>query len=437
MIMVKTFILSNGVKVVTYNIPQIKSIHLTVGVKGGSFGEEQGKNGVAHFMEHMLLQGIPLFPNAEELSTAIEKLAGGYNAYTSMLLITFAISLPFIHLEEAVKIASEVMFSPLFPQASLEKERKAVLSEIAQLKDSLSYKLEQQFRVTRFTTKSVLQRDVGGITGVVQNITREDLLRYWERYFLPENTYIYIGGNFSESDVRSYLDTYFASQKKNRQFSGYPDISKKDFAEKTVTIKTDKSLGTNYITLSFPALSLDDDWKQIVLQDLALILLGKIRTSRLFKLLRYQKGLVYNISARQTLLPGVGYIDISSEVATEHIEEVTATIAKTVHDFISNGPTDEEMKLVTHYAENSWLMAFDSPESASDWLEQELLWEDKVRMPEEYIAMVKHVTKKDIMSAMKNFWDFEKLQLLIHGPLEESKNSIKKFQKLLSPLYNF
>ncbi len=432
--MVKIFTLPNGIYVVTYNIPQVKSVHITASVKGGSLVEKKELNGVAHFMEHMLVQGIPSFPTVEKLSTYVESLAGGYNAYTSQLTVTFSMTVPFIHLESAIKIASEVMFSPLFPEEALERERKAVISEITQRKDSLGYKLGQTFKSHRYTKDSVLLQQVGGSLDAVQKLQRKDLLDYWKKYFVPKNTYIYIGGNFAEEKLQEFLKTYFGEVKNTETFSGFPSLTRAEFGEGSVFLKEDPSLGTNYVALSFPALCLEDHWEKTAKQDIALTVLGQLRTSRLFKLLRYQKGLVYNVYAQRALMPGLGYVDIGSEVSNEHLEEVIRIIADTLHEYMHNGPTEEELKFVKNYYMNSWLMAFDSPSSAANWLEEEMLWEEKIRMPEDYIAMVKTITKKDILDMMQKNWDLKKLQLLIQGPLKASKENKDTFAALIQKL---
>lgn len=432
--MVKTYTLPNGIHIVTYNIPQVKSLHVSVAIKCGSLVEEKSVNGVAHFMEHMLVQGIPSFPNVEKLSTHVEGLAGAYNAYTSQLLVSFGITLPFIHIKEAIKIASEVIFSPLFPEDVLEKERKAVISEITQRKDSLGYKLGKEFKTVRFSPQSILHQEVGGELEAVKRLTRQDLMTYWEKYFLSSNTYIYIGGNFDEKELAELLEHHFSSQQKKGEFTGYPQLSEKDFSQRSVIIKENKELGVNYLTFSFPSMSLQEPWKITAMQDIALTVLGQLRTSRLFKLLRYQKGLVYGVSSQRALLPSIGYIDIGSETASEHLEEVIGLITTTVADYIANGPTEEEMAFVKNYFTSSWLMAFDNPSSVADWLEEELLWEEKVRMPEEYIDMIKSITKEDIIDVMKKYWNLSKLQLLIQGPTEDTKENKETFSKILEIL---
>ncbi len=109
-------------------------------VKGGSIVESPDKNGLAHFMEHMMVQGSPSFKDAQVLSNYIESMAGRYGASTSRFLVHYYISLPFSKLDNALQITKETFFEPSFPTEALEKERHAVFNELKQHNDSKWYK---------------------------------------------------------------------------------------------------------------------------------------------------------------------------------------------------------------------------------------------------------------------------------------------------------
>ena len=138
--MLKQFELKNGLKVVTYSIPQMRSVFLAISVKGGSVFDSPETSGAAHFMEHILVQAIPSFPTVEQLSSFMESLAGGYNASTSFGNIRFNASAPAIYTDDLLKIAGEVFYEPLFKEDDIERERGAVLQEISQRKIHLDIK---------------------------------------------------------------------------------------------------------------------------------------------------------------------------------------------------------------------------------------------------------------------------------------------------------
>jgi predicted Zn-dependent peptidase len=414
----------------------LRSMHLRLSIKGGSIVDGKEKEGLAHFMEHMLVQGIPSFPSAQELSAFSESLAGSYNAYTSQLTVSFAMTVPFIHTEDAIKIGSEVFFAPLFPQESIEKERRAVLNEIKQDQDSRWFKFQEFFRVTRLAQASPLQTRTVGSPDIVQQLQRDDFITYWKEYFVPENTYLFLIGNLEQQRTKALLEQYFGQYpaSKKDMTSIFPKLSSDDLADRQVVLRTDNELQVNYFDLTFPALSMDNDLKTRMAQNIALIILGRLRTSRLFQLLRYQKGLVYGVSSNDSQWLGTGYAYISSEISNEHLDEVIQLIVTELKKFMQFGPTEKELAFTKHYLSNSWLMSFDNPSSIIDWVSNEFLWKEKILLPEDCIQLVETITVADLVNVMQNHWDMQKLQLTIQGPIKDTATNRKKFTQMIKDL---
>lgn len=421
--MLNTFTLKNGIKVATYRLPQVKSVHIHSEVKAGSILETDKNNGVAHFMEHMLVQGVPSLPNVEKFSSFIEGLAGTYGATTDPLTVDFHINLPFNKLETGIHIASEVIFEPLFVPEALEKERVAVINELLQRMDSHFYKISRFFKEVRYPKSHPLYRDTGGDLDIVKKVTIDDLKKYWKEYFLANNTYLLVTGNFEEEELKGLLNKYFEKHPKSERVVKYPEISNSDFTNRTVALRSDQNLKTAYIDFSFPGFAtLDPDKysKELLGQSLLTIILGRLRNSRLFKLLRYQKGLVYGVSAGISGVPGINSINISSETGHENLNEVVRLITAELMAFVDKGLTEKELKFAKYFMENQWLMSFDHPSSIASWIGHELLWKKNIRLPEDSIEELKGIDNKFLLDLMKKHWDFSKLNLVIQGPVEES-----------------
>ncbi|QQG43167.1 MAG: insulinase family protein [Candidatus Daviesbacteria bacterium] len=431
--MLKTFTLKNGIKVATYNLPQLKSVYLHITVKGGNLLENSQNNGVAHFMEHILVQGIPSYPTAEGLSWFIESCSGRYQAMTHTTSIDFNITVPFNHLEQALQIASQVFFAPLFPEEAIEKERRVVISEINERKDASWYKRAEFFRKVRFQEKHPLTLDGGGSLEVVKNLQRQDLVGFWEKYFTTGNTYLLITGNFLYTNLKKLIKKYL-EEVSPKERDNFPDLSNQDFSGRQVAIREDNALQLIYLDLTSPALSLADSLRERVILNLALVIFGRLRNSRLFKLLRYQKGLVYDVSAGANLYPGLGYIYISSQVLYEHLDEVLTIICQEVENFVKFGLTEEELEFARNFLINQWLMSFDHPNNIAGWILQDLFWEKSIQLPEYYISLVKKIKLSDVKKVMKKHWGFGKLNLTLQGPIKNSKENIKKYSRILENL---
>ncbi len=432
--MLQTFTLKNGLKVATYSIPQMKSAFLGISVKAGSIFDTDKTAGTAHFMEHILVEGTPSFPDVESLSTFIESLAGAYNAYTYSQHIKFSINAPASRLEDLLKISSEVFFEPLFTEASIEKERGAILEEIYQRQDATWYKNSRFFSQIRFKKGHPLLLDGGGMIETVQKLQKTDLTNYYRKFFHPKNTYLVLVGGFSNPNAKKLIENQFEKYSSKDVFPGFPELTNEDMTKRTTAIRNDPTLKTCYVDLSFPSVSDQISWQKQLPQTLIRNILGRLRVSRLFSLLRQKLGLVYDVSFGSSTFSDFGFCYVSTQTAPEKLEQVIHIIAKELKSFITYGPTEDEINFAKNYMVNSTLMQFDHPSAIGGWIEGDLLWEDRIYMPEEYIKVIEKVTKKDIMDFMQKYWDFAKLNLVIQGPVPNTKSNITKFSKLIKEL---
>lgn len=429
--MLKTFTLKNGLKVAQYSMPTIRSAFLTLAVKGGAIFDPDKKDGTGHFMEHLLVQGTPSFPTVESLSDYIEKLAGGYNASTSFQSIRFTINAPADHISDMIRISSEVFFSPLFADESIKRERTAIISEIRQRRDTLSYKNGDFFDEIRYKKGHLALRDIAGTVESVRKIKRDDLVAFWKELFFPSNTYLVVVGGFNAMEIESLTDKYFGEYTSQKQFSGFPNLTNNDLSDKMVAIREDKKLQSAYITISFPSVSDQVPLKDRVVQGTISNILGGLRSSRLYRLLRQQRGLVYHVSVGVSSYETFGFTYISSQVPKESVDEVLELIFKELSGFIKNGPTDEEVAFAKNYSINRNLMQFDHPSAIASWIEDDLMWEDQIYLPEEYVKIVQSVTREDIVDSIRKYWDLSKINLVIQGPIANSVKNKEKYSQMM------
>lgn len=432
--MLKVFTLKNGIKVATYSIPQMRSIFLSQSIKAGSVFDSEQTSGTAHFMEHLLVQGTPSYPTVEALSSFMEGIAGSYNAATGRDTVKFYASAPSRYIEEILKISGEVFFEPIFNPNDLERERGAILQEIHQRQDSDWYKKFKFWAQVRFKAGHPFLFDGGGEEDVIKKLTRDDLVNFWQRFFHPKSTYLVIVGGIDQKNIKKQVEKSFSKYNSSKTAPSLPKIGKDQMSKKTVAIRNDLELKTCYIDLSFPSISSKEKVLLRVTQIIARSILGNLRSSRLHRLLRQQRGLVYSVGLSGGSYETFGYIDIFTQASAENLDEVLSLLVSELKSFLEFGPIDQEVTFAVNYHINKVLMTFDHPSSIAEWVEDDLMWENRIFSPEEYAKIIEKVDKKMIIEFVKKYWDLSKINLTVQGPIENSKENVEKYSEMVEQL---
>ncbi len=418
----------------TYSIPQMKSVFLSETIKGGSIFDAPKTSGLAHFMEHILVEGTPTFPNSEVFHEFIEGLAGTFNAATFPESIKFYINGPANHIEDMIKISSEVFFEPLFPGEGIEKERGAILEEIRQREDGDWYKKAEFFKAIRYKSGHPLLLDGGGSQDSIKKLERGDLIAFHRKLFSPKNTSLVVVGGLDPQKIKGLLEQYFERFETGVSFPGFPKLSNDDLSKRQVRVRHDGSLNTCDIDFSWPTISDAASIEEQITQGVARNILGRLRTSRLYRLLRLQRGLVYGVDMGAAMYQQFGFAYISTKTAPQKVFEVIELITTELSSFVTSGPTQEELKHAKNFSLNQVLMQFDHPSNIADWIEGDLIWKPTIYAPGEYAKMIEKVDKDKVMDFMKKHWDFNKLNLTVQGPIKNTRVNVSKFEKIVEVL---
>ena len=160
--------------------------------------------------------------------------------------------------------------------------------------------------------------------------------------------------------------------------------------------------------------------------------LGRLRNSRLPRLLRFQMRLVYGIKTFPVALPGLGYVSISTEADPGNLELVAKSILAELKKFIEEGPSEEEIAFSKRFLSSWWQMSFDNPSEIATWIISELMGlDERVFLPEDYIDLVRNWTQKEFHEVVSGYWDLEKIQITVQGPFKDGKKMTTRMEKML------
>jgi predicted Zn-dependent peptidase len=121
-------VLDNGLRILTEQMTQVRSISIGVWLTRGSRHEAAEQSGIAHFVEHMLFKGTAT-RSAEDIAQAIDSIGGQLDAFTAKEYASYYIKVLDEHLPLALDILSDIVLNPAFSPEDLEREKKVVVEE--------------------------------------------------------------------------------------------------------------------------------------------------------------------------------------------------------------------------------------------------------------------------------------------------------------------
>lgn len=291
-------VLSNQLRVLLISDPGADKAAAALDVYAGSGDDPKDREGLAHFLEHMLFLGTKQYPEPGEYQTFISNHGGSHNAYTSLEHTNYFFDVEAAHLEAALDRFAPFFTSPLFTEKYVERERNAVNSEYqAKIKDDFRRTLDA-YRQILNPQHPMAKFSVGSLTTLAdrkQQAVRDDLLAFYHTYYSADNMALVVLGREPLAQLESMVTKRFAGiplQKESPHRMAQP-LFQKGFLPATLYVKPEKDI--RRLSFTFPLPAVRADYAKKPLEYLGNIL-GHEGKGSLFSLLK-QKGWAEALSA--------------------------------------------------------------------------------------------------------------------------------------------
>ncbi len=402
--------LKNGLTAILKKDTSVPIVSVYIWVKVGSINEKPEQAGLSHFIEHLVFKGTKNYPNSTEILENIENMGGYINAATSKEYTCFYIDIQKDGYIEAIKMLSDMVTNPLFPEKEIVPERKVVIEEIQRHKDNPHAQLFEYFMSTIYK-QSAYRNSIIGTQEVIANIPREEIIKYFKQHYIPSRMVISVVGDIDIKETKKVIsETLGQNQNADTAFSE-PDIIEQNSDGVELT-KTDK-LEHTYMLAGF--LGPDMSSKDIYVADIALNILGEGNSSRLNRVLKEEKQLVYSISSSFMTVNGTGVNYISAIFEKDNYEKVQEALFKELDKFIKDGPTREELDKVKINIKANWLFGLQTVNEQANQLGYWALFNHS-QVFKNYLSNIEKVTVEDVKNYMKKYYSKNKLSKVVIFP---------------------
>lgn len=359
---IKKHQLENGLEVLTIK-KDTKIAALNVGVRVGSLYENINEKGISHFIEHMLFKGTTS-RSFEELNDDLEFLGGEYNAYTDYTSTVYTVSCLEEELENAIEVLGDMLINPKFDKEEIEKERGVILAEMRSGKDDIEDFSFKRINDIAFK-ESPLKYDVAGLEENVKRYKREDLIKYYHKYYLANNTLITMVSSLDHNKAIEEIEKAFKDWNNGDKIENKV-VEEKNLQAKEVTIK--KNIEQNTIVYLYTFHDLDKDL-ELPLRILN-HRLGESSNSLLFREVREKRGLAYDIYTSIDMTNSVKTLYIYTAVGEEDVEAAVRAIDETING-VKEGTLeigDRDLELMKKVHKTAVISTLEDPSELSNYM---------------------------------------------------------------------
>jgi zinc protease len=424
---VSQFKLANGMDVLVIPDHRAPVISHMVWYRVGSADEEQGKSGLAHFLEHLMFKGTAKNP-AGAFSKILASLGGQENAFTGNDYTAYFQRVTRDHLEQVMSFEADRMTGLVLNDTVVNSERDVVLEERRMRTDnSPAAQLGEAMQATLFVNHPY-GRPVIGWEQEIKALNREEALAFYRRFYAPNNAILVVSGDVTPDEVRKLAEKIYGKIPKNdaihpRARPAEPEAR----ADRRVVLADERvaqpSFTRNYLAPSYRTAKPGEAEAVDVLAHV----LGSGSLSRLYRKLVIDKkiaasaGAWYGGMAFDTTRLGISATPLPG-VSLEDLEKATDGV---IADLVREGITAEELARAKTKLTADLVYSWDDPFTLARMYGAALTTGLSIQTIREWPERIRAVTADQVQEAAKK-WLFSRHSVtgyLVKPPAPPEKRS--------------
>src|SRR5438874_1398896 len=362
------WILPNGLTIIVQEDRSAPVASVQAWCATGSIDEDQHLGaGLSHILEHMLFKGTKT-RGKSEIARKIQDVGGYINAYTSFDRTVFWIDVPRDGVVTALDILADAMMNSTLPPEEYQKEQEVIRREFAMGMDDpdrmsglLLFSTAYQVHPYRFP--------VIGEIEIYNQLTQEQVMQYYKTRYVPNNlTFIVVGDVDAERVRQQIADLFKPYPEKSLQpvfIPGEPpQLGRREAHQEFATELTHLALAWHIPEVTNP---------DVPALDLLSTILGDGRSSRLYRRVREEAGVAFQISAFSYTPGDPGVFGVDATVDPKKREAAEQLALRIVDEVKHAGVTAEELAkakkiMLSHHLGALTTMRGQASDIGSNWL---------------------------------------------------------------------
>ncbi len=363
--------LDSGERVVSETLDHVRSVAVGFWIGAGSRDETDAKAGVSHFIEHLLFKGSQRY-TALEIAEVFDALGGELNAATSREHTVLYARIPDHHLETALDVMTDMVFSPRFDE--LDAEREVVLEEIAMYEDT-PQELVHDLIAEAVFGKHPLGRPVIGTAEVISSVSPRVLAGYHRQMYAPGNVVLAAAGHVTHERLVGAFEASLESRKP-------PTAPKRPVRAPLVTEPPpglrfqQKDTEQYHVCIAAPGIARSD--RRRFAASILDAILGGSASSRLFQEIREKRGMAYAVYTFLSQYTDTGQIGVYLGTREDNLVEALTITAEQIGDIASGNLREAELERAKENLKGRIVLSMESTATRMSRLGKSLITDSEI-----------------------------------------------------------
>src|SRR5690348_7763887 len=404
-------------------MPQMIGVSVGLWVGVGSRYEPANLNGVCHFIEHLLFKGTRR-RSAKEISQAVEGIGGYLNAFTSEEMTCFHARACHDRFDEILDVLVDMLLHSRFAPVEIAKEREVIKEEMAMYLDEPQHQVQELLNATLWPGQP-LGRPITGTARSLNAMGRAHLVDYLRRHYVSGSTLVVAAGRITHRQALGAVRRFARHFTQGQRAGSAP--ARIDQRGPRLSLASKKTEQTQ-LALAVRTCSRHDE-RRYALRLLNTIL-GENMSSRLFQVIREDRGLAYSIYSTPSFFEDAGDLVISAGLDTENLSRTLKLILRELRRLSNSAPSAAELRRARDYVNGQIDLGQESTDNQMNWMGEQLLGYGKIMPPERIKQRLARLSASEISAVTRDRVRPERVDLAVVSPMK----SAKQLERLLCGL---
>jgi zinc protease len=408
---VKRVVLPNGMIIFLAEDHTLPLIELSAKIRTGSVYEPADKAGLAEITGSVMRTGGAGKRSGDQIDDELESMGASLEIRIGTTEGGANLSVLKDDIDKGLAILADILMNPRFEQDKIDLAKVRQKSGISRRNDMAGQVARREFEKLIYGASSPYARTAEYYT--LDNIDRDDLVEFHQKYFHPNSVILGVWGDFKTSEMLSRIKKVFAPWRAAKG-EGL-ELPRVDYQyHSSVCLVNKPEVNQSNVYLGHIGSTVDDpDYFALTVMN---SIFGRSFSSRLFNKVRTEEGLAYHVSGAYNCNPGFpGTFYVLCQTKSQSTVEAIRYMQEEIKRLTTEEVTDEELNRAKEGYLNSFAFKFDTKQK----IVERLMYYEYYGMPLDFLQKTKteieRVTKADILKAAQSHLHPDDLVILAVG----------------------